>query len=89
MLFGFYYAGAAADDCEGRPPLRFYQSTVVARAFLSCVFVVLVATRQCEPRLLVLAAVNAASAWAMQAALQRSSAAGIGGTPGPGQLPSA
>jgi transglutaminase-like putative cysteine protease len=80
VLFGFYYAGAAADDCEGRPPLRFYQSTVAGRVFLSAVFAALVATRQCEPRLLVLAFANAASAWAMHAALRRR-VAGNGGAP--------
>lgn len=38
MLFGFYYFGAALDDIEGRVPIRFYQSTILGRLFLSVVF---------------------------------------------------
>ena len=65
-LFGFYYLGAALDECEKRPmPRRFYQATIVGRLFLSAVFGLLVAIGQVPRELLVLAVVNLWSAWAM------------------------
>lgn len=70
-LFGFYYLGAAVDDMEGRFPLRFYQATVAGRAWLSAVFVWLVATGQSERGLLALAAVNLLSAWSQHRTLPR------------------
>ena len=64
-LFGAYYVGAALDDCEGRRPTRFYQTTILGRALLTVAFVWLVAAKQSEPGLLLLAAANALSAWAL------------------------
>ena len=60
-LFGSYYIGAALDDAEGRQPRHFYAATIAGRLVLSAAFAALVATRQCEPALLWLAAANAAS----------------------------
>lgn len=65
-LFGFYYLGAAWDDCEGRKPIRFYQATVLGRLFLCIGFCSLVALQKMNSWLLVLAAINlisAASLW--------------------------
>ena len=70
-LFGAYYLGAAMDDAAGRPPLYFYQTTIVGRLVLSAAFTYLVATRQCEPGLLLLAAANAASSMLLRNALQQ------------------
>jgi hypothetical protein len=64
-LFGFYYAGAALDDCAGRRPLAFYAATVWGRAFLSAAFAAIAATDASLRPLIVLAAVNAAGAWAL------------------------
>lgn len=60
-LFGSYYLGAALDDAEGRYPRHFYATTILGRLALSAAFAVLVATQQCPPALLWLAAANAAS----------------------------
>lgn len=68
ILFGAYYVGAAADDAEGRKPLRFYQSTILGRLLLVALFAWL--ARDCGAGLLALAAVNGAGAWRMAAALQ-------------------
>ena len=68
-LFGFYYVGAALDDAAGRQPLYFYHTTIIGRLVLSAAFAYLVATRQCEPGLLVLAAANAASSLLLRRAL--------------------
>lgn len=70
-LFGAYYLGAALDDAAGRPPLFFYQTTIVGRLALSAAFIYLVATRQCEAGLLLLAAANAASSLLLRRALQQ------------------
>ena len=70
-LFGFYYCGAALDDCEGRQPLQFYRATTLGRVWLSAAFCALVAAGQCPRGLLLLAAANAVSAWAMHRALRR------------------
>jgi hypothetical protein len=69
QLYGFYYAGAALDDASGNPPRAFYRSTILGRAWLSAAFCVLVAAGQCERGMMILAAANAASSWAMHAAL--------------------
>jgi hypothetical protein len=69
-LFGFYYGGAALDDCEGRPPLRFYQATILGRLWLSAAFCALVACGECPRGLLLLAGANAASALALHRALR-------------------
>jgi uncharacterized membrane protein len=69
QLFGAYYIGAAADDAEGRRPLQFYRATVWGRAALTAAFVALWAAGECERGVLVLAAINAMSAWVLHRAM--------------------
>lgn len=71
LLFGFYYIGAACDDCEGRFPLRFYSSTVYGRLLLTAVFCLLAASKQCESAILVLALINALSALLMHSSIRK------------------
>ena len=81
-LYGFYYIGAALDDAAGRNLEHFYASTIAGRLFLSAAFAALVASRQCEPALLWLAAANAASSLLLLRAVrqrERSEAAGKAG----------
>lgn len=65
------YAGAAADDAAGRPPLRFYQSTIVSRLLLAAAFAALVLSRQSPAGLALLAAINLLGAAGMALALRR------------------
>lgn len=68
-LFGFYYWGAARDDCEGRQPLRFYWATISGRLWLSAAFACLVVGGECPKGLLVVALANIVNAWALRNAL--------------------
>lgn len=69
ILFGSYYIGCAWDDAEGRFPRRFYQSTVIGRLFLCFAFLGLVLVGQLPKGLMILAAVNALSAWSLHRAM--------------------
>jgi hypothetical protein len=76
MLFGIYYAGAALDDLDGCPPMRFYRSTVIGRlcfaALVSFVFIAeLVVAGQLHFWLLFLGGMNAVSAQALARQLDR------------------
>jgi len=69
-LFGFYYAGAAVDDVQGRYPVGFYTSTVLARYFLAMVFGLLYWMHgTMHTWILLLGSVNALSAFIMQRAI--------------------
>lgn len=73
-LFGWYYAGAAFDDMQGRYPVGFYTSTVMARYFLAIVFGILFLTHGClHLWLLLLGVMNALSAYVLQRAISRRS----------------
>lgn len=69
LLFGSYYIGSACDDFEGRCPLRFYQSTILGRIMLCLSFVVLVLRGNIGRGILILAGINALSAWTLTRAL--------------------
>lgn len=65
------YAGAAKDDSAGRPPLHFYQSTVVSRLWLVVAFLGLVLTKQSPIGLGLLAAINLLGATGMALAIRK------------------
>lgn len=76
ILFGMYYAGAALDDLDGRPPMRFYRSTVIGRrclaALAALIFLAeLVALSTSHFWLLFLGGMNAISAQALDRQLDR------------------
>lgn len=71
-LFGFYYAGAAMDDIQGRYPENFYKSTIAARYFLAIIFAVLFYANQKQHLWLVLlGTMNALSAFMLQRAMSK------------------
>ncbi len=74
ILFGMYYAGAALDDLDGRPPMRLYRSTVIGRGLFALASLVMFAaemTTALHVWLLVLGAMNAVSALAIHRQLER------------------
>ena len=74
VLFGTYYGGAAIDDMQGRYPVGFYTSTVMARYFLAIVFGILFLTHGClHLWVLLLGMMNALSAYMLQRAISRRS----------------
>lgn len=72
LLFGSYYVGAALDDHEGNPPLRFYRTTVTMRLAFAAATVVLWASHGGGHHwLLILGLMNACSSWALSKTLGR------------------
>lgn len=69
LLFGFYYIGASFDDYQGNRPTNFYFSTIIGRTVLSLCFLALVAAKQVEKSLLILAAINVLSLFTLLSAL--------------------
>lgn len=66
LLFGAYYVGAALDDLDGNPPIRFYRTTVYMRwAFATVCLLLVWSDSSGHLWLLGLAAINAASAAAL------------------------
>lgn len=71
LLFGFYYLGAWYGEVHRVGLGGFYLATIAGRIFLAAAFSVLVLTGQVGPGLLLLAAMNLVSAWAMARAVAR------------------
>mmetsp|Transcript_7761 Transcript_7761/g.21141 ORF Transcript_7761/g.21141 Transcript_7761/m.21141 type:complete len:177 (+) Transcript_7761:255-785(+) len=73
MLFGMYYAGAALDDLDGKPPMRLYRSTVIGRWLfaLATLAIFIAEMPTLHGWLLVLGGMNAVSALALHRQLER------------------
>eukprot|EP00899_Mesostigma_viride_P024118 jgi/Mesvir1/4891/Mv11158-RA.1 len=76
MVFGMQYLGTALGDAAGIGAQAFYTASVVSRMVLFILFAVLVAVREVQATLLLLAAVNLAGALLMFANLRSDEQAG-------------